>query len=125
MEAESYSAEDKSCECGREGSTKFCEWCRYDKCEKCFQEMKDECRHCDGQDKTLDGKWCEYCDGGEKYICHENNIPEFDWAVMEPEHPYDTTKEEMGYAAEQKSISPYLWGLGIVGFLGYKFLNKK
>jgi hypothetical protein len=125
LEAESYSAEDKSCECGREGSTKFCEWCRYDKCEKCFQEMKDECRHCEGQDKTLDGKWCEYCDGGEKYICHENNIPEFDWAVMEPEHPYDTTKEEMGYAAEQKSISPYLWGLGIVGFLGYKFLNKK
>ena len=104
MEAESYSAEDKSCECGREGSTKFCEWCRYDKCEKCFQEMKDECRHCEGQDKTPDGKWCEYCDGGEKYICHENNIPEFDWAVMEPEHPYDTTKEEMGYAAESDEL---------------------
>ena len=98
--AESFYAEDKSCECGREGATKFCEWCRYDKCEKCFQEMKDECRHCDGQDKTPDGKWCEYCDGGEKYICHENNIPEFDWAVMEPEYPYDTTKEQMGYAAE-------------------------
>ena len=34
-------------------------------------------------------------------------------------------KEAESYSAEQKSISPYLWGLGIVGFLGYKFLNKK
>ena len=125
------SAEDKSCECGREGSTKFCEGCRYDKCEKCFEEMGVECRHCDGQDKTPDGKWCEYCDGGEKYICHEATIPEFDWAVMEPEERPYSKEDFRGLSAEEtKSLwkqYPIVTGVGIAGLssLIYSWLKKR
>ena len=28
------------------------------------------------------------------------------------------------FESEEKSISPYLWGLGIVGILGYAFTRK-
>jgi|FLOH01.1.fsa_nt_gi hypothetical protein len=53
-----------------------------------------------------DGDDCGACDG-LGYVCEEGE-------------GYGAES----YAAEQKSISPYLWGLGIIGILGYAFRRK-
>ncbi len=54
----------------------------------------------------MDGDDCEACDG-LGYVCEEGE-------------GYGAES----FSAEQKSISPYLWGLGIVGILGYAFRRK-
>ena len=64
------------------------------------------CSNCN--DMICDGCRCGGCGNCETSDCCE----------------CDRTYDAESYS-EKKSISPYLLGIGIVGILGYKFLNKK